>query len=116
MPTELGAVASAVLASLLAAVGSFLLKRGAAETLLSLSEFRINSRVMGAVFLYLLSSLFMLLALLGAQLSVLVPVTTLEYVWIVLLSKRFLHEHVGASKGVGISCIVFGVILVGLGS
>ncbi len=66
--------------------------------------------------LYLLSSLFFLLALLGAQLSVLLPVTRLEYVWISLLAKKLLQEEIGATKRLGIGCIVVGVVLVGLGT
>ena len=52
----------------------------------------------------------------STQLSVLLPVTTLEYVWISLLAKKLLQEEIGATKRLGIGCIVVGVILVGLGS
>lgn len=116
MPNEPWAVASMVLASVIAAVATFLLKRGAAETRLSLHQFHISLQVIGAAFLYLLSSVFSLLALLGAQLSVLVPVTALEYVWVLLLAKGFLRERIGAPKVLGVACIMLGVILVGLGS
>ncbi len=52
----------------------------------------------------------------SAQLSVLLPVTTLEYVWISLLAKKLLQEEIEPTKRLGIGCIVVGVILVGLGS
>ncbi|MFQ5778046.1 MAG: hypothetical protein ACE5IP_08560 [Terriglobia bacterium] len=116
MPTELWAVAGVVVASVLAAAATFQLKRGARSTRLRLSEFHLDPRVLGAIALYLLSSVFFLLSLRGAQLSVLLPVTTLEYIWILLLAKRFLGEPIRPAKGVGVACIILGLVLVGLGS
>lgn len=122
MPTEAWAVAAAMAASLLAALAAFLLKRGAAETRLGLPAaaggrgFHVSGQVVGAMGLYVASSLLFLLALTGAQLSVLVPVTTLEYVWVALLARRLLGERIGAAKLVGMACIVLGVVFVGLGS
>lgn len=116
MPTELWAVAGVVVASVLAAAATFQLKRGAQATRLRLSEFHLDPRVLAAIPLYLLSSLFFLLSLRGAQLSVLLPVTTLEYIWILLLAKRSLGEPIGGIKGLGVACIILGLVLVGLGS
>lgn len=116
MRTELWAVAAAVLASALAAVAMLFLKWGAGETRLSLREFRLSRWVVGAIALYLLSSVFFLLALLEVQLSTVVPITALENVWVVLLARKFLRERLGAGKLAGIAGIVLGVTLVGLGS
>lgn len=116
MPTELWAVAAAVAASLLAALATFELKRGAAQTRLALAGFTVSYRVFLAVLYYVLSSLFFLTSLRGAQLSVVLPVTTLEYVWILLLARYVLRERIGRARGLGIACIALGLILVGLGS
>ena len=116
MPTEPWAVASAVVASLLAALATFEVKRGAPETRLALAEFQLSPHVLAAVGLYLFSTVFFILALRGAQLSVLLPVTTLEYVWVLLLARHLLGERIGGEKAVGVGCIVVGLILVGLGS
>lgn len=116
METELWAVAAGILSSLMAAAATFFLKRGGAETRLSLRRFYVDRRVFGAILLYLLSSLFFIIALRGAQLSVLLPLGTLEYVWILVFAKKFLREEIGLAKGFGVGCIVLGLFLVGLGS
>ncbi|MEE9234671.1 MAG: hypothetical protein V3U28_04420 [Candidatus Acidoferrales bacterium] len=116
MPTELWGVAAGLLASWLAALAGLELKRGAGQTRLSFSDFHLSGHVLWAIGLYLLSSLFFLLGLLGAQLSVLIPVVALEYVWVTLLASKRLHEQVGLWKRLGIALIVLGVVLVGLGS
>jgi len=116
MPTQAWAVAATVAASGVAALAAFLLKRGAGGTRLSWRDFRLPPQVVAAVILYLVSSLLFLAALTGAQLSLLVPLTALEYVWIVLLARTRLGERLGAAKALGIACIMLGVALVGLGS
>ncbi len=116
MPAEVWAITSGVLASLLAALAGFELKRAAGGTSLALRDFHLSLRLLWAICLYLLSSVFFLVALLRIELSVLVPVTALEYIWIVFLAKKFLREEIRFSKCLGIGLIVFGVILVGLGS
>ncbi|MBI4463000.1 MAG: hypothetical protein HY653_08850 [Acidobacteria bacterium] len=116
MITQAWAVASAIVATLLAAMAALLLKRGATETRFALRGLRVSRQVLGAVVLYLLATFLGALALLGMQLSVLVPLTSLEYVWIALLARRYLGEHIGLGKAAGITCIVLGVVLVGLGS
>ena len=116
MATAAWAVAAAVVASGLAAVAMLFLKWGAGETRLSLGEFRLSAWVLASIVLYLLSSVFFLLALLGAQLSLVLPITALENIWVVLLARRFLRERLGGVKLAGIAVIVLGVALVGLGS
>lgn len=116
MQTEPWAVASVLAATMLAAVAGYLLKRGADDTYISRKQIRISRSVLAAVALYLLSAALFFLGLLGGPLSVLFPLTAVEYVWIVLLAYKFLHERINAWKGVGIACIVVGVFLVGLGS
>ena len=116
MGIQVLSIASAVLSSLAAAGASFFLKRGGTETRLSLRQLHIDRRVIVSIVLYILSSLFFILALGGLQLSVLLPLGTLEYVWILLLAKKFLHEKIGGEKSVGVGFIALGIILVGIGS
>lgn len=116
MGTEPWAVVAAVLASGLAAVAMLFLKWGAGETRFSLREFRLSAWVLWSIGLYLLASVFFLLALLGAQLSTMLPITALENVWIVLLARRYLRERLDPVKLAGVAAIVLGVTLVGLGS
>ena len=116
MQTQAWAVALALVASFLAALATFQVKRGAAGSTFSLSRFRLSPRVLVAIGLYLASSVLFLLSLRGAQISVLIPVTALEYLWVILLAHYGLGERIGGAKALGIGCVVLGLILVGLGS
>ena len=116
MPTQAWAVGATLAATVAAALAAFLLKQGAAETHLALHGFRVSGKVVAAVALYVAASGLFLVALTGAQLSVLVPLSAVEYVWVVLLARQRLGEPVGRAKLAGLACIVLGVILVGLAS
>src|SRR3990170_4775369 len=114
MPTQAWAVAAALAATVAAALAAFLLKQGAAETRLALRGFRVSGKVVAAVALYGAASGLFLLALTGAQLSVLVPLSAIEYVWVALLARQRLGEPLGRAKLAGLACIALGIILVGL--
>lgn len=116
MQTELWAISTAVLATAVAAAASLFLKWGAAETRFALRGFHVSRWTLGSLLLYILATLVFLLALLGAQLSILLPITALEYVWITLLARRFLQEPIGRAKLAGVALVILGVLLVGLGS
>src|SRR3989304_4235228 len=116
MPTQAWAVAATLAATVAAALAGVLLKQGAAETRLALRGFRVSGKVVAAVALYGAASGLFLVALTGAQLSVLVPLSAVECVWVVRLARQRLGEPVGRAKLVGLACIVLGVILVGLAS
>jgi uncharacterized membrane protein len=54
-------------------------------------------------------------ALQGGELSVLYPLVSLGYVWVCLLSIRFLGERMNSVKWTGVAFIVAGVALIGVG-
>src|SRR3990172_8990263 len=114
MPTQARAVAATLAATVAAALAAFLLKQGAAETRLALRGFRVSGKVVAAVALYGAASGLFLVALTGAQLSVLVPLSAVEYVWVVLLARQRLGEPGGGGEGGGPARLVLGGGLVGL--
>ncbi len=116
MGVEPWAIAAVTLATMLAAAASFTLKKGAMESNFTRGSRRISPYVFLAVALYLLSNAFFLVGLLGGPLSTLVPLTAIEYVWVVILARRYLKEEITGGKAVGIAMIAAGVMLVGLGS
>lgn len=116
MRTELWAIAAALVGTVLAAVGGLFLKWASGETRLSLRGFRLSRWLFVSVALYCASTVFFFIALLGAQLSTIVPLSALEYIWIAALARRYLGERLGRQTLVGIGLIVLGVVLVGLGS
>ena len=102
-------------ASLIGSFAAVFLKMGAARLNGSLLGF-LNSRLLGGVALYLSSSVFYALGLRGGQLSVLYPMVSLGYIWTLLWSRLFFHEKFTRTKFAGLALILFGVVLVGLGS
>jgi drug/metabolite transporter (DMT)-like permease len=69
--------------------------------------------VLVAIFL---SQLFNWLKVLErADLSYAQPITSLSYVTVCILSATLLNEHIGASKTIGVVCVLCGVMLVSRG-
>ncbi|MBI4017144.1 MAG: multidrug transporter [Candidatus Aenigmarchaeota archaeon] len=116
MATQLWAAALVIVATLIGSVGPILLKKGAGRFSLNFfSQFK-NRALIGGVFFYVISSLIFIPALRGGELSVLYPLVSVSYIWVSLLSVKFLNEKMGALKWVGILCIIIGVSMIGLGS
>ncbi len=63
--------------------------------------------------LYGLSTVFMVLALRRGELSILYPIISLTYVWVLVLSVMIFQEHLNSWKLLGIAAIVFGVSVLG---
>ena len=111
--TSLGLV---VLATLVGAFGPILLKKASSK---KLSEFRallVNYHLHGGVFLYALGTILFVLALRGGELSVLYPFVSLTYVWVCILSMKYLGEKMNLQKWGGVGLIILGVSFIGLGS
>lgn len=101
-----------VLMTMIGSVASFFLKRASqSESLL---------RTLGNYNLYLGGGLYLLSALLNIYLlrfldySVVLPMTSLTYVWTMFLSSRLLGERVTNRKLAGVALIVAGSVLVSL--
>ncbi|MBF0421772.1 MAG: hypothetical protein HQL73_02145 [Magnetococcales bacterium] len=69
--------------------------------------------VVAAVFLFQLFNWLKVLE--GADLSFALPITSLSYVTVAFFSNRMFDEPIGASKIVGIACVLAGVGWIGMG-
>lgn len=116
MATQLWAVELVVLGTLVGAFGPILLKRGSAAFGLSIRSLLKNYNLLAGIFLYGLSSIIFIPALRGGDLSVLYPIVSVNYIWVSLLSVKFLNEKMNSFKWVGIGLIIVGVSLIGLAS
>jgi len=116
----LKSLAFLLLAMLLAAAGQLLLKHGMSQVGrlegLSWELFRALSQpaVLAGLFLFGLSSLFWLVLLSREKLSYVYPMVSLNYVFIVILSRLFLREAVPPFRIVALTVICLGVVLYGL--
>jgi drug/metabolite transporter (DMT)-like permease len=63
---------------------------------------------------YGISTLLMVLALRDGELSLLYPVISLTYIWVMFMSVLLLHEPLTVWKVAGVSLICFGVGLLGM--
>lgn len=116
MAAELWAIGLVVLGTLVGAFGPILLKRGSGSFGLSVRALTKNYNLIAGIFLYGLSSIIFIPALRGGDLSVLYPIVSVNYIWVSLLSVKFLGEKMNKLKWLGIFLIIVGVSLIGLAS
>ena len=116
MATQLWAIGVVILASIVGAFGPILLKKASAELKLSIKSIITNRNLIGGVSLYGISTIMFIPALKGGDLSVLYPFVATVYVWVTLLSVKFLKEKMNKYKWIGITLIIVGVVFIGLGS
>lgn len=74
-----------------------------------------NPYVFAGYSLYGLFTVTLTLALRDGELSILYPVISLTYVWVTILSAILFHEAITITKVLGISVIVAGVAVLGMG-
>ncbi|MEK6887272.1 MAG: EamA family transporter [Nanoarchaeota archaeon] len=98
-----------VLASFFAALGQLSLKIGAMKIKKSVNSLLKNPVLLFGVFFYGLSSIVSLFAVKDANLTALYPFASLNYVWVSVLSMRFLKEKMNKYKWIGIFLIIIGV-------
>ncbi|MBI3026969.1 EamA family transporter [Candidatus Woesearchaeota archaeon] len=116
MATQLWAIGLVISATLIGAFGPILLKKASAKRLSKLSSLATNYPLFGGVALYATGTLLFIPALKGGDLSVLYPLVSVAYIWVSLLSVKFLGEKMNKVKWLGIILIIIGVAFIGIGS
>jgi len=114
--TELWAILLVAFATLIGAWGSLLLKLGSGSFSLNIIKIIKNYKIILGLFLYVFSSIFFIWSLRGGELTVLYPVTSLTYIWVSLLSIKFLNEKMNKVKWIGILFIIIGITFIAVGS
>lgn len=116
MATQLWAISLVIFATLVGAFGPILLKKASAKKLSSIKSLSTNYHLFGGVALYALGTMLFIPALKGGDLSVLYPLVSVAYIWVSLLSVKFLGEKMNKFKWFGIALIIMGVSFIGIGS
>ena len=116
MATQLWAILLVILATLVGAFGPILLKKASARKLSKISSLVKNYYLFGGVSLYALGTMMFIPALRAGDLSILYPFVSLTYIWVSLLSVKFLGETMNKYKWFGIALIIIGVAFIGIGS
>ena len=106
------AVLLALITSVLAAVGQLLFKWGASSVSSSLWDWLLNWPLVAGLVLYGAGFILLVTALRHGTLSVLYPILATSYVWVALLSVRFLGESFSMGQWLGVALIIGGVGLI----
>ena len=116
MTTQLWAIGLVILATLVGAFGPIMLKKASAKKLFNIQSLLKNYNLFAGILLYSLGTILFIPALKGGDLSVLYPFVALVYIWVSLLSVKFLGEKMNRFKWIGIALIIIGVSFIGFGS
>ena len=108
-------MALVLLASFIGSFGAVFLKSGSEKLRHGLRHF-ISYRLAAGVGMYLLSTVFFIVAIRNGELTVLYPLVSLGYVWTLLWSRVFFGEPFNRFKFVGLALILTGVFFIGLGN
>lgn len=116
MATELWAIGLVILAAFLGSLGPIYLKKSAKDFSLNLKKQITNYNLIIGLAFYAVGTVLFIPALRGGELSVLYPLVATTYIWVSLLSVKFLKEKMNKYKWLGIFIIIIGVTFIGLGS
>lgn len=116
MATALWAIALVLFSQIIGAFGPIYLKRSSKDFGLNFKGIFQNYNLLFGVFFYGVATLMFIPALQGGELSVLYPMVSTVYIWVSLLSIKMLQEKMTPYKWAGVSIIILGVVLIGLGS
>ena len=114
--TELWAILLVLVATTLGSLGPIFLKKASADFKLHPKHLFRNKNLFIGLFFYGVGTILFIPALRGGELSVLYPLVALAYVWVPLLSIKFLQEKMNKLKWIGIALIIVGVSCIGLGA
>ncbi len=115
MSNTLIAVMLVVIAGIIGAFGALFFKKGSATIHRNIMTFVTNKYLYFGVALYVISTIFFVPALGLADLSLVYPLTSLTYIWVTLLSIKFLREKTNKYKWLGIVLILIGIVSIGAG-
>ncbi|MFH1072282.1 MAG: EamA family transporter [Nanoarchaeota archaeon] len=103
-----------IIATLLGGLGAYFLKKGSSMFSFNIRRLLKNWPVFAGLLSYALSMVIFLYALQYAQLSLLYPLVSLSYVWVIIFSAAFLKEKINSYKILGIISILIGIVFITL--
>jgi uncharacterized membrane protein len=114
MTTKLWAVALVLLGSVIGAFGSLYFKMGSDMVSRNIRELRRNYKLFYGFIFYGVSSILYMIGLRGGELSILYPLCSTGYIWIAILSVKFLGEKMNRWKWAGLFVIIVGIGVIGI--
>lgn len=108
------AIILVLISTFMVSFGALYLKIGS-KKVRNIKTLIFNKIIILSVLFFAGASVFYIWGLKHEDLSVLYPVISLSYVWVILLSIKFLKEKMNLYKWLGIIVIIIGVIFIGVG-
>lgn len=112
MNTSLFAIAMVVLSSIIGAFGGFLFKKASSRLSFNIRSLLTNYALAGGVILYALGALTYLIALRHGELNILYPISSLTYIWSLIIARYALNEKINVYKVTGITLIIIGAFII----
>ncbi len=112
MTTPFWTIALVLITAFLAAVGQLLFKWGAASISSDFWSWLLNWPLIAGLALHGVGFVLLVIALKHGNLSVLYPVLATSYIWVALLSVRFLAEPFSMTQWIGVAMVVTGISLI----
>ena len=97
--------------SILSAIGALLLKKSSLN--LSIKAIFKNKHLIMGLFFYSILTILFIYALKLEKLSLLFPLASITYIWVILLSSLILKEHITKFRMAGIFLIIMGIVIMG---
>ena len=116
MSTKLWSILLVLFTTLLTSSAQILWKIGSATLTFDIIGLLKNYYLIGGILLYIVGGALIIISFRGGEVSVLYPIIATSYIWVSLLSVKFLGEIMNKFKWVGIASIIMGIILIGYGS
>ncbi|MEE9138122.1 MAG: EamA family transporter [candidate division NC10 bacterium] len=112
MMTSFWDIVLVLITALLAAVGQLFFKWGAGSVSSNLWDWVLNWSLIVGLALHGVGFVLLVVALKHGNLSILYPVLATSYVWVALLSVRFLGEPFSTTQWIGTALIIGGISLI----
>src|SRR3989338_3992282 len=116
MATKLWAALLVLFTTLLTSSAQILWKKGSATLTFDVLGVITNYYLISGILLYVIGGILIIISFRGGEVSVLYPIIATSYVWVSLLSVKFLGETMNKFKWTGVAAIIIGIILIGYGS
>lgn len=114
MKTPISSILLVLLASFISSFGAVFLKIGSAHLSRGIRG-ALNWQLAAGLGLFLGSSVPFIMGLRHGELSVLYPMVSFSYLWAMVWSKIFFHEHVTLAKIGALGMILAGIVCIGVG-
>ena len=116
MATKSWAMLLIFFTTLLTSSAQILWKIGSKTLSFNIVNILTNYYLIGGILLYIVGGVLLIISFRGGEVSVLYPIIAMSYIWVSLLSVKFLGEIMDKFKWVGIATIIAGIIFIGYGS